>query len=73
MTKIKKGGHEREDVPHYHNMLKLPNGKIVNLSFAEHCVSAPATGSCPEVKSCDIKELIDTIKYRLRKNILDQF
>ena len=65
MNKIKKGGHEREDIPHYHNMLKLPNGKTVTLSSAEHCVSAPATNSCPEVKSWDVQELIDTIKYHL--------
>jgi hypothetical protein len=65
MTKINKGGHEREDVPHYHNTVKLPNGKTINLSSAEHCVSAPATVSCSEVKSWDVKELIDTIKYHL--------
>ena len=66
MNKIKKGGgHEREDIPHYHNMLKLPNGKTVTLSSAEHCVSAPATNSCTEVKSWDVQELIDTIKYHL--------
>jgi hypothetical protein len=68
MNNIYKGGHDREDLPHYHNMVKLPNGKVINLSSAEHCVSAPATESCSAIKSWTVEDLIDAIKYHLEGN-----
>lgn len=71
-NKIKYGGHQREDVPHYHNRIKLPSGKIMDLSPAEHCVSSPElpipigtthTGKTCAVKSYKLKNLFQDAEY----------
>jgi len=46
-----KGGHEHEDLPHYHLWVKLPSGKVKELheqferSFKERDVSAVTVGN----------------------------
>lgn len=71
-NKIKYGGHQREEVPHYHNRIKLPSGKIMDLSPAEHCVSSPEipipigtthTGATCAVKSYKLNNLFQDAEY----------
>lgn len=71
-NKIKYGGHQREDVSHYHGRIKLPSGKIQDLSPAEHCVSSPEipipigkthTGATCAVKSYKLQNLFEDADY----------
>ncbi len=47
-VRVKKGGHEREDVPHYHLIVQLPNGRRVEL-FALFAKSAKARPGINEI------------------------
>jgi hypothetical protein len=71
-NKIKYGGHQREDIPHYHNRIKLPSGKTMDLSPAEHCISSPElpipigkthTGATCAVKSYKLQNLFQDADY----------
>ena len=49
-VRVKKGGHEREDVPHYHLNVKTPTGKTVEL-FALFAKSAKPREGITEIST----------------------